>query len=57
MYIDLEMRLIDGVLGGGGGSGGSVSKKTFFGPLGLILVKIRGGAGPPTRPLDPPLVY
>ena len=33
---------------GGGGGGGALSKKSFFGPSGLILVeKEVGGVGPP----------
>ena len=43
--------VVDPDLQMGGGGGGSVSQKTFFGPLGLILVKNkRGVLGPPPVP-------
>ena len=43
-------------MGGGGGGGGGLRKKLFrpFGPH--FRLNIRGGPGPPGRPLDPPLL-
>ena len=41
----------------GGEGGGAVSKKSFSGPSGLILVEKQGGAGPQSSEISQTIVY